>query len=57
MTVNERIQWVRRQLAENGLDARIITSSDPHMSEYAGKPGRTSPDFPAAPGPLWCPGI
>ena len=34
MTVNERIQWVRRQLTENGMDACIIPSSDPHMSEY-----------------------
>ena len=34
MTVNERIAWVRRRMEENGIDACIIPSADPHMSEY-----------------------
>lgn len=34
MTVNERIAWVRRQMEDNGIDACIIPSSDPHISEY-----------------------
>lgn len=34
MRVNEKIKRLRELMAGYGLDAYIITSSDPHMSEY-----------------------
>ena len=30
----ERVQAVRRMMAENGWDAVVIGASDPHSSEY-----------------------
>ena len=34
MTVNERISKIRTLMEENHIDACIIPSADPHMSEY-----------------------
>ena len=34
MTVNEKIAKIREQMAANKIDAVIIPSADPHMSEY-----------------------
>ena len=34
MTVNEKISRIRARMAEGGIDAVIIPSADPHMSEY-----------------------
>ena len=34
MTVNEKIAKIREQMAANNIDAVIIPSADPHMSEY-----------------------
>ena len=34
MTVNERVQALRRLMDENGLSAWIINGTDPHESEY-----------------------
>lgn len=34
MTANQRIEKIRRLMTENGVDACIIPSADPHMSEY-----------------------
>ena len=34
MTTNEKIAKVREKMAENKIDAVIIPSADPHMSEY-----------------------
>jgi Xaa-Pro aminopeptidase len=34
MDVKERIELLRKKMAEKSLDAYIIPSSDPHMSEY-----------------------
>ncbi|HDR03918.1 MAG TPA: aminopeptidase P family protein, partial [Candidatus Marinimicrobia bacterium] len=34
MTANERITHLRRIMAEEDLQAFIIPSADPHMSEY-----------------------
>ncbi len=34
MTVNEKISKVRSMMQENGINAYIIPSSDPHMGEY-----------------------
>ena len=34
MTINDRIAALRQMMKTNGLDAYIITSSDPHQSEY-----------------------
>lgn len=34
MTVNEKIHELRNRMEQQGLDAYIIPSSDPHMSEY-----------------------
>ncbi len=34
MTVTEKISKLRDSMAKNGLDAYIIPSTDPHMSEY-----------------------
>ena len=33
MTANQRIEKIRRLMAENGVDACIIPSAAPHMSE------------------------
>ncbi len=32
--INERISELRKVMAEEGLDAYIISGSDPHQSEY-----------------------
>jgi Xaa-Pro aminopeptidase len=34
MNVNDKIQLLREHMKKNGLDAYIIPSSDPHLSEY-----------------------
>ena len=34
MTVNEKIAKIRERMAENHIDAVIVPSADPHMSEY-----------------------
>ena len=34
MNVNEKIQLLRKHMKKHGLDAYIIPSSDPHLSEY-----------------------
>ena len=34
MTTNEKIAKVREKMAENKIDAVIVPSADPHMSEY-----------------------
>ena len=34
MTINEKINKIRRELEKNGIDAYIIPSSDAHLSEY-----------------------
>lgn len=34
MTVNERIAYIRRKMEADSIDALIIPSADPHMSEY-----------------------
>ncbi len=34
MTIDQRIEALREQMKEKGLDAYIIPSSDPHQSEY-----------------------
>ncbi len=34
MTHKERLQAIRQQMLEEGIDAYIIPSSDPHISEY-----------------------
>ena len=34
MTTNEKIEAIRKELAEKKLDAYIVNTADPHMSEY-----------------------
>ena len=34
MTVNEKIAKIREMMQANGIDAVIVPSADPHMSEY-----------------------
>lgn len=34
MQIQERVQALRRKMAERGLEAYIVPSSDPHQSEY-----------------------
>ena len=34
MTTKEKIAAIREQMKENGVDAYIIPSADPHISEY-----------------------
>lgn len=34
MTVNERLHALRREMEAQGVDAAILPTSDPHMSEY-----------------------
>ena len=34
ISVNERVAELRRKMKKNGVQACIIPSSDPHMSEY-----------------------
>lgn len=34
MTVNERIAYIRNRMKEESIDACLIPSADPHMSEY-----------------------
>ena len=34
MTVNEKIAKIRERMTENHIDAVIVPSADPHMSEY-----------------------
>lgn len=34
MTTNEKIAKIRERMAENHIDALIVPSADPHMSEY-----------------------
>lgn len=34
MTVNEKIKMLRESMKKNGVNALVIPSSDPHMSEY-----------------------
>jgi len=34
MNINEKIQLLRKHMEKSGLDAYIIPSSDPHLSEY-----------------------
>ncbi len=34
MTINDKINKIRRELEKNGIDAYIIPSSDAHLSEY-----------------------
>jgi Xaa-Pro aminopeptidase len=34
MNVNDKIKLLREHMKKNGLDAYIIPSSDPHLSEY-----------------------
>ena len=36
----ERIQRLRQKMAEMNMDAYVIPSSDPHMSEYVAPGGR-----------------
>ncbi|HOV64671.1 MAG TPA: aminopeptidase P family N-terminal domain-containing protein, partial [Spirochaetia bacterium] len=35
MDVREKLRCLRRLMAEKGIDAYIITGTDPHLSEYA----------------------
>ena len=34
MTINDRIAALRKKMIESGIDAWIISGSDPHQSEY-----------------------
>ena len=34
MTVNEKLEKLRKKMKERSLDAYYIPSADPHMSEY-----------------------
>ena len=34
MTANQRVEKIRHLMAEQKIDACIIPSADPHMSEY-----------------------
>ncbi|MGI5893658.1 MAG: aminopeptidase P family protein [Candidatus Merdivicinus sp.] len=34
MTVNEKIAYIRKKMEENCIDAILVPSADPHMSEY-----------------------
>ncbi len=34
MTVNEKLALLRQEMEKNGLDACIVPSADPHLSEY-----------------------
>ena len=34
MCINDRINALRVQMKQHGVDAYIISSSDPHQSEY-----------------------
>ena len=34
MNVKERIEQLRNQMRERGIEAYIVPSSDPHQSEY-----------------------
>lgn len=34
MTVNEKLALLRQEMEKNGLDAYIVPSADPHLSEY-----------------------
>ena len=44
MTVNEKIAVLRGEMAKANVDALVIPTSDPHMSEYI--PARSFPDLP-----------
>lgn len=58
MTTNEKIARIRQLMARDQVQAVIIPSGDPHMSEYFSEHWKTAALFPASParsGPMSSP--
>ena len=56
MTINEKIAALRAKMAQAGVDALVIPTSDPHMSEYipeAWKARKEFSGFTVLPAPWW----
>lgn len=48
MTTNEKLSMLREKMAEAGVQAYLIPSSDPHISEYLPITGGPGPGFRAS---------
>ena len=48
-TINQRIDALRALLKREGIDAFIIPSTDPHLSEYEHRTGNQENGYQASP--------
>ena len=46
-TINDRLQDLRALFSQEGIQAFIIPSTDPHLSEYVAPTGNPGNGFPA----------